>query len=71
VGVGQPTSDLGCVASGSFDGQSAPLTGQIAERAAFHVLHGNIGLACGLADLIDYADMGVIQMRERQRLLPN
>jgi len=58
--VGQRIGDLSAVAQHEFE-REAFVRNLLAQRPPLHVLHGHVRLPGGFANIIDGADMWVIQ----------
>ncbi len=73
VGVVQPLAGLQHDAQGHRQGhgQPGPLTGppQVGDAVAVDVLHGEVPGALGPAQIEHVGDVGVVQLREQQRLV--
>ena len=67
VGVRERVGQLLAVAQDLLDGQRA--LGQArAQRLPLDQLHGDVGLAVGLADFVDRADVRMVELRGEARL---
>ncbi len=62
MGIGECISDLQAVTVDIIGGQPLAVD-HAAQRAAFQILHRNVGRVIGFADFINRADIGMIQGR--------